>query len=223
MQVVLLERVEKLGQMGDVVNVKEGFARNFLLPRGKALRATKDNLKRFDEERAQLEARNLERKQEAEALAEKLNEQSFIAIRQASEGGQLYGSVTSRDVAQLLTDGGFSADRSQAVLDKPIKELGIYDIRINLHPEVAVTVHINVARSEEEAERQARGEDVTARLDEDDEDEAELEETIAPEEVFEEEALPEVAEAIEEGEILERKELADTLTEPHDEDEAPKT
>ncbi len=171
MQVVLLERVEKLGQMGDVVRVKEGFARNFLLPRGKALRATKDNIAQFEQSRAQLEAQNLERRQEAEAVGEKLNGESFIAIRQASESGQLYGSVTSRDIAAMVTEGGFTITRNQAVMENPIKELGLHEVRIQLHAEVSVPVTINVARSEEEAERQARGEDVTARVDEDDDDE----------------------------------------------------
>ncbi len=174
MDVVLLERVEKLGQMGDVVKVKNGFARNYLLPRGKALRATEENKARFEESRAQLEAQNLERRQEAEAVSEKLDGQTFIAIRQSSESGQLYGSVASRDIAILVTEGGFTITRSQVQLDKPIKELGLHPVRVSLHPEVAVTVTMNVARSEEEAERQARGEDVTARVDEDEDDDLDL-------------------------------------------------
>ena len=160
MDVVLLERVEKLGQMGDVVAVKDGFARNFLLPKGKALRATKGNLARFEAERAQLEARNLEAKKEAEAVAAKMDGQSFIAIRSASDSGSLYGSVAARDIAELATDGGFTVARNQIVLDKPVKELGLYDVRIVLHPEVSATITINVARSEDEAELQAQGKSI---------------------------------------------------------------
>jgi len=190
MQVVLLERIDKLGQMGDVVTVKPGYARNFLLPRRKALRATKDNMARFEKERAQLEARNLERKDEAERVGTDLKGKAFIIIRQAGESGQLYGSVSSRDIAAKLTEDGFSVDRSQVVLDRPIKSLGLHNQRIELHGEVIVSVTVNVARSEEEAERQARGEDVTAERHE----EEEAEETLAPEEVFEEEALEEMRE-----------------------------
>ena len=160
MEVVLLERVEKLGQMGDVVRVKDGFARNFLLPQGKALRATKDNMARFETERAQLEARNLELKKEAEAVAEKMDGQSFVIIRSASESGNLFGSVTARDVAEAATEGGFSADKRQIVLDKPVKELGLHDIRVVLHPEVAATIKVNVARTVEEAEIQASGKSI---------------------------------------------------------------
>ena len=160
MDVVLLERVEKLGQMGDVVAVKDGFARNFLLPQGKALRATKGNLERFENARAQLEARNLEAKKEAEAVAEKMDGQTFIAIRQASDSGSLYGSVNSRDIAELATAGGFSVARNQVVLDVPVKELGLHDVRVVLHPEVDATITINVARSEDEAELQAQGKSI---------------------------------------------------------------
>lgn len=160
MDVVLLERVEKLGQMGDVVAVKDGYARNFLLPKGKALRATKGNLQRFESERAQLEARNLELKKEAEAVAEKLDGETFIAIRQASDGGSLYGSVNSRDIAELATAGGFTLARSQVVLDVPVKELGLHDVRVVLHPEVDATITINVARSDDEAELQAQGKSI---------------------------------------------------------------
>lgn len=161
MKVILLERIEKLGQMGDVVSVKAGFARNFLLPKGKALRASKENQVQFEGQRAQLEARNLEAKGEAESVAERLDGQSFIVIRQAGEAGQLYGSVSSRDLAEVISEGGFSLSRNQVTLERPIKLLGLHDIRVNLHPEVSSTVTVNVARSEEEAERQARGEDVT--------------------------------------------------------------
>lgn len=160
MDVVLLERVEKLGQMGDVVAVKDGFARNFLLPKGKALRATKGNLQRFENERAQLEARNLEAKKEAEAVAAKLDGETFIAIRQASDAGSLYGSVNSRDIAELATEGGFTIARNQVVLDVPVKELGLHDVRVILHPEVDATITINVARSQDEAELQAQGKSI---------------------------------------------------------------
>ncbi len=185
MQVILLERVPRLGQMGEVVRVRDGYARNFLLPQGKALRATKDNAKRFESERAQLEARNLDRKNEAAAVAEKLDGQSFVVVRQAGETGQLYGSVSARDVAEILTAGGFSVGRSQVVLNQPIKTIGLHAVAIALHPEVESTVTINVARSEDEAARQARGEDLSLRDDEQDEEEA-VEE--AADEAVEEEA-----------------------------------
>jgi large subunit ribosomal protein L9 len=157
MQIVLLERVAKLGQMGEVVEVRNGYARNFLLPQGKALRATEGNLKRFETERAQLEVRNLELKQEAEKVAVKLDGQSFVVIRSASDGGVLYGSVSPRDIADAATAGGFSLDRRQVTLDQPIKELGVHPVSISLHPEVDATITINVARSREEAEIQASG------------------------------------------------------------------
>jgi large subunit ribosomal protein L9 len=157
MEVVLLERVAKLGQMGEVVNVRDGYARNFLLPQGKALRATKSNLARFEQDRSQLEARNLEAKKEAEAVAKKLDGQSFVVIRSASDGGALYGSVTTRDAADAATAGGFSLDRRQIALDQPIKELGLHNLSVVLHPEVTATIVINVARSPEEATLQASG------------------------------------------------------------------
>ncbi|MEE8455965.1 MAG: 50S ribosomal protein L9 [Limibaculum sp.] len=160
MEIVLLQRIEKLGQMGDVVSVKDGYARNFLLPQGKALRATKSNLVRFETERAQLEARNLEQRGEAEAAAAKLNGQQFVIIRQASEAGSLYGSVTSRDVAEIATEGGFTIERGQVVLDRPVKELGLHPVRVVLHPEVAATISVNVARSKEEATLQATGKSI---------------------------------------------------------------
>lgn len=166
MQVILLERIARLGQMGDVVRVRDGYARNFLLPQGKALRATKENAKRFEAERAQLEARNLERKGEAAAVAAKLDGQSFIVVRQAGETGQLYGSVTARDLADTLTAGGFTVGRSQVVLHQPIKTIGLHTVAIALHPEVESKITVNVARSEDEAERQARGEDLTVRAEE---------------------------------------------------------
>jgi large subunit ribosomal protein L9 len=157
MQVVLLERVEKLGQMGDVVNVKDGFGRNFLLPQGKALRANKANLARFEEQRAQLEARNLEAKKEAEQVAARLDGKSFVVIRQASDSGALYGSVTVRDAADAATEAGFTLDKRQVRLDRPVKELGLHPMRVVLHPEVDATITINVARTAEEAELQAAG------------------------------------------------------------------
>ena len=184
MQVILLERIGRLGQMGDVVNVKDGYARNFLLPQKKALRATQENLARFEKDRAQLEARDLELKKEAEAVAAKLAGQGFLAIRQAGDTGQLYGSVTTRDIAEVVTAGGFTIDRRQIVLDRPIKTLGLHQTRVALHPEVIVQIALNVARSEDEAERQARGEDVTVIKEET----VEIE-TINAVALFEEEAL----------------------------------
>lgn len=160
MDVVLLERIEKLGQMGDIVTVKDGYARNFLLPKGKALRSNKANLARFEAQRAQLEARNLELKTEAEAVAAKVDGDTYIAIRSASDAGSLYGSVNSRDIAELATAAGFSIGRNQIVLDKPVKELGLHDVRVTLHPEVSVMVTINVARSQDEAELQAQGKSI---------------------------------------------------------------
>jgi large subunit ribosomal protein L9 len=182
MQVILLERVEKLGQIGDTVSVKDGFARNFLLPKKKALRATDANQKIFEAQRAQIEANNLEAKKEAESVAKKLDGQAYVLIRQASDMGQLYGSVSSRDIAEAATEGGFTINRAQVVLNKPLKTLGISDVRIVLHPEVSVNVTVNIARSEEEAEAQARGENVLARKDEDD---AEADEAaLQPEDAF---------------------------------------
>jgi len=166
MQVILLQRVGRIGQMGDVVNVRDGYARNYLLPQKKALRATKENLAKFEGQRAQLEATNLEQKKEAEAVAEKLNGQTFIAIRSAGDTGQLYGSVSTRDIAEVVTAGGFTIDRNQVVMEKPIKTLGLHGAKIQLHPEVQAGVTLNVARSEDEAERQARGENVTVIKDE---------------------------------------------------------
>ena len=160
MQVILLERVAKLGQMGEVVSVREGYARNFLLPQGKALRASEANIKRFENEKAQLEARNLETKKEAESLAETLDGQQFVVIRSASDAGALYGSVTPRDAAEAATEAGFSVDKKQVILNAPIKELGLHDVTVAPHPEVHVTISMNVARSEEEAELQAAGKSI---------------------------------------------------------------
>jgi large subunit ribosomal protein L9 len=163
MDVILLERVAKLGQMGETVRVKDGYARNFLLPRGKALRATEANKKRFDDQRSQLEARNLAAKSDAAAVAEKLDGQSFILIRQAGDSGVLYGSVSGRDIAAALATGGFSVNKDQIAINTPIKSLGLHNLSVVLHPEVDAKIVINVARSEEEAERQARGESATIR------------------------------------------------------------
>jgi len=161
MEVILLERVSRLGQMGDTVKVKDGFARNFLLPQGKALRANEANKKKFEGQRAQLEARNLERKSEALQVSEKLDGKSFIAVRSAGETGQLYGSVSTRDIADLLTAGGFSVNRNQILLNQPIKTIGLTNVAIALHPEVEVTITLNIARTADEAERQAKGETLT--------------------------------------------------------------
>lgn len=157
MEVVLLERVQNLGQMGDVVTVKDGFARNFLLPQEKALRATEANLARFENEKVELEARNLENKKEAEAVRAVLDGHSSVILRQASEMDQLYGSVSNRDVAEKLNEEGFHVERRQVRIDEPIKTLGLHELKIDLHPEVTATVSINVARSAEEAEQRARG------------------------------------------------------------------
>ena len=163
MEVILLERVENLGQMGDIVKVKSGFARNYLLPQKKALRANDANKQVFEHQRVELEARNLERKNEAEAAAQKLDGQTFIVIRQASEAGALYGSVTARDIADAASDEGVHIQRSQVRIEKPLKTIGIETVRIVLYPDVSAEVEVNVARSEDEAERQARGENVLGR------------------------------------------------------------
>jgi len=162
MDVILLERIERLGQMGDVVRVKPGFARNFLLPRKKALRATKENKALFEAQRTTLEARNLERRQEAQSLAERVKDLSVIVIRQASETGQLYGSIRPRDIADAIAEKGVNIERTQVKLDQPIKAIGITKVKVALHPEVAIEVGVNVARSPEEAELQAQGKSVLA-------------------------------------------------------------
>lgn len=188
MQVILLERVEKLGQMGDEVRVKDGFARNYLLPQKKALRATKANREYFAGQKAQLEARNLEKKSEAEKISKKLEGKTFVLLRQAGDRGQLYGSVSPRDIAEIITAGGFNVSRTQVPLDKAIKTIGMFPLGVVLHPEVRVNVTINVARTEDEAERQARGEDVLAERTA--EEEASAEAKVAAEELFEEGAAP---------------------------------
>jgi len=192
MQVILLERVEKLGQMGDEVRVKNGFARNFLLPKKKALRATKANREFFQTQKAQLEARNLERKGEAEKVAKTLEGKTFMLLRQAGDRGQLYGSVSPRDIADAITAGGFSVSRTQVPLDQAIKAIGLVKIAVVLHPEVRVTVTLNVARTEDEAERQARGEDVLT--EQSPEEEAAVEAKIAAEAMFEDGAGPKTEE-----------------------------
>jgi len=184
MEVILLERVAKLGQMGDVVRVKNGFARNFLLPQGKALRATKDNKAKFEGMKAQLETRNLELKGDAGIIASKLDGKSFIVLRQASETGQLYGSVSPRDIAVILTDGGFTVNRNQIALHIPIKAIGLHKVPVALHPEIEATITINVARSTDEAERLARGEDVLVRQEEDAQQKEDAAVTVAAAEAF---------------------------------------
>lgn len=160
MQVILLERVAKLGQMGEIVRVKEGYARNFLLPQGKALRASDANIKAFETRKVQLEARNAETKAEAQKVADTLDGQVFVVIRSASDAGALYGSVTTRDAADAATEAGFTVDRRQIVLTNPIKDLGMHDVTVVLHPEVEATIVLNIARSAEEAELQAQGKSI---------------------------------------------------------------
>ena len=207
MDLILLERIERLGQMGDVVKVKDGYARNFLLPQKKALRATKENRAKFEQDRSQLEAQNLERKSEAEAVGQKIDAQSFTIIRQAGDSGQLYGSVTTRDIAAQVTEGGVSITRNQVTLDTPIKVLGLHDVRLVLHPEVSAQISINVARTPEEAERQARGEDVTVERQDD-------EEVLAAEDVFEDEELArQAAQSLEEDAAQDNAEDAPAQTE----------
>jgi len=168
MKVILLERVERLGALGDVVTVKDGFARNYLLPRSKALRANSNNLKVFEGQRAEIEARNDKAREAAGKAGEGLNDRSYVLIRQAGESGQLYGSVSGRDVADAVNAEGGKVDRAMVVLDKPIKTLGVHEVKVRLHAEVTVTVKINIARSVDEAERQARGENViTSQFEED--------------------------------------------------------
>ncbi len=183
MEVILLERVEKLGAMGQVVKVKDGYARNYLLPLGKALRATEANKQKFERDRSQLEARNAERRSGAEGEAHKLNGKSFVILRQAGESGQLYGSVTTRDIADAASTAGTEVLRTQVLLDQPIKTIGLYKVRIALHPEVVTEVQVNVARTQDEADAQARGEVLTGTIS--DREEARL----AAEQLFDAEAL----------------------------------
>ena len=196
MEIILLERVEKLGQMGDVVKVKPGYARNFLLPQGKALRANKANLERFESEKSQREATNLAQRSEAEAEAGKMENLAVSMVRAASEMGQLFGSVTSRDIADAVTDAGFTINRNQVLMEKSIKTLGLHDTRVRLHPEVTITVTVNVARSLDEAKTQLEtGVAVTGMIDDDDDN---IEDDYAPatrEEAPAEEAATEEASA----------------------------
>jgi large subunit ribosomal protein L9 len=184
MEVILLERIAKLGQMGEIVRVKDGFARNFLLPRNKALRATKENRERFETMKVELEARSLELKSEAEKVATKVDGQRFLVLRQASEAGQLYGSVSTRDLVGLLADGGFTVARDQIVLNAPIKSIGRHSVPISLHPEIEVKVTVIVARNADEAARIERGEDVTVLREETAEDTPEAEAAAAAAETF---------------------------------------
>ena len=203
MQVILLERVAKLGQMGEVVDVKSGFARNYLLPQGKALSASAQNIADFEARKAQYEVQNLETRKEAEAMAEKLDGQQFVVIRQASDSGALYGSVSTRDAADAATVNGFTLERKQVALTRPIKELGLHDVIVTLHPEVEATIQLNVARSNEEAELQASGktiQDAAAEAEEAaDYEIAELFEDIGAAASDDDDLAP-VAEAVEDGE-----------------------
>ena len=187
MEVILLERVAKLGQMGDIVRVRDGFARNYLLRQGKALRATKENRSRFENMKVELEARNLEQKKEAEKIAQRLDGQSFTVLRQAAEGGQLYGSVSPRDLAALVSDAGFALSRAQVALHAPIKTIGLHRVPISLHPEVEATINVTVARNADEAQRIARGEDITIAREEG--EEAAAVAAAAAEAFFEPEAI----------------------------------
>ncbi len=195
MDVILLERIARLGQMGDVVRVKDGYARNFLLPQGKALRANEGNKKRFESERVHLEARNLERKQEADAASVKIAGQTFVIIRQAGETGHLYGSVSGRDIVEAMQAAGTTIARNQVALNQPIKSIGLHPVKIALHPEVETGITVNVARSEDEAERQARGEDLTRAERDDDVPEEATEAPAEGEAAPEEDAAPAAEEA----------------------------
>jgi large subunit ribosomal protein L9 len=188
MEVILLERIGRLGQMGDVVKVKDGYARNFLLPKGKALRATKDNRTRFDSMRSELEAKNNALKGDANTVAKQIEGKVVVAIRQASETGQLFGSVSPRDIAEMVSADGTKVTRAQVVLNAPIKAIGSYKVPIALHPEVEVTVTVNVARSQDEAERLARGEDITVRREQGDDEAAAEEAKKAADAMFDDEA-----------------------------------
>lgn len=211
MEVILLERVEKLGLMGDVVTVKPGYARNFLLPQKKALRATTENRQEFESRRADLEANNIARREEAEAVAAKMDGTSVVILRQASEGAHLYGSVTNGDLSAALTDAGFKTDKNQIGRDKPIKTVGLHEIRIKLHPEVAITIVANVARSDEEAGMQARGELVGAEREAaDDARDIEEEELLDADAFFEDGAIPDEDAVHSESDIENVDELTDS-------------
>ncbi len=212
MEVILLERIEKLGQMGDVVNVKPGYARNYLLPRKKALRASEASRAVFQEQRAQLEAENLKNRQEAEGIATEVNGRTIIIVRQASDSDQLYGSVTTRDIANGITESGVTIDRRQVILPNPIKTVGMHSVQIDLHPEVTTEIVANIARSEEEAEMQARGERVNR--DGDVIDIAEEEAALEAEAVFEESAEPDVEAVAADAEASEDAGAADDAEKP---------
>jgi large subunit ribosomal protein L9 len=210
MQVILIERVAKLGQIGDVVRVRSGFARNFLLPQGKALRATKENKEKFEAMKAELVAKNAEKKSGADAQAQKLNGQSFILVRQAGETGQLYGSVSARDIAQTLSESGFNVARQHIVLNTPIKAIGLHVVPVELHPEVEVKITVNVARSQEEAKRQAAGEDLTVGRSEQEEEQAQA--RAGAEKFFEKAPAGETAEAAGETEQADAKPVKSKAT-----------
>ncbi len=205
MDVILLERIAKLGHMGETVKVKDGFARNFLLPQGKALRANEANKARFEAERAQLEARSEERKSEAQKIADTLNGKSFVAIRSAGETGQLYGSVSTRDIADLLNGEGYAVNRNQVELNHPIKAIGLSEVQISLHPEVEVTITLNIARSADEAVRQEKGEDLSSTEAIYGED---INDAARPEEFFDEDAL-EAMDEDEDGETADEAEASE--------------
>jgi|SaaInl5LU_22_DNA_1037371.scaffolds.fasta_scaffold39642_1 large subunit ribosomal protein L9 len=209
MQIVLLERIAKLGQMGEVVTVKDGYARNFLLPAGKAMRANKANLAQFEGQRVQLEAQNLDRKTDAEAVKVKMDGHEIVIIRQSGETGQLYGSVNTRDIAGGLTETGFETNKNQVTLETPIKTLGVYSIRITLHPEVESIIKVNVARTVDEAERQARGENI---IDSDRDEASFIEETVFEDGDGEMEARAEVSEDFAEAAEAETAEEASEET-----------
>ncbi len=209
MEVILLERIENLGQMGEVVNVKPGYARNFLLPRKKALRATEDNRRHFETQRAQLETQNLENRSAAEKVGAKLDGLVVTLIRQAGEAGQLYGSVNARDIASDVSAAGFTVSRQQVRLDHPIKALGLHQVKVSLHPEVSVTVIANVARSEEEAAVQARTGKAVIRTEE----EEAVAETKKPA-AAEKEAAPDLSELVEEGVELPDEVTGEVTEEP---------
>ena len=220
MEIILLERIERLGQMGDTVNVKPGYARNFLLPQKKALRATAANKARFEVERAQLEASNLQRKSEADAIAARAKGLAVVLIRQAGDAGQLYGSVNARDIANAVTEAGFTIGRNQVVLDRPIKALGIHPVRVDLHAEVSVWVTANVARSTEEVEIQTRTGGAVLSVDEQEKADKAAEIAATAEEVFDEDAadsrelVAETAEAVEATTEIATDETGNDATEP---------
>lgn len=216
MEIILLERIDKLGQMGDVVTVKDGYARNFLLPRGKALRATDANKAKYEAERKDIEARNLERRAEAESVSGKMEGTKIVLLRQAGEGGQLYGSATPRDIAAGLTEQGFSVDRTQVVLDHPIKEIGLHQVTVRLHPEVSVGVSVNVARSSEEAELQLEAAQTEALIAQDVFETEELAEAAAEALSETPEEEPEAAEAAEADETGEEETEEQTGEEAED-------